>query len=168
MSEGSDRGRILAIDFGTKRIGFALSDELGWSAAPLSVWRRSSLEADLAHIEQLVAEHEVRELVVGLPYRMDGSAGTSAARAQAFIDALRLALPEVPLHTLDETLTTFEAEARMQRQGLSPAEAKAQVDAYAAWVILEEFARARGHWAESAAPDPAPELAGRSRRRRRR
>ncbi len=170
MSVEERRGRILAIDFGTKRIGFALSDELGWSAAPLSVWRRATFEEDLEHVRALVSEHDVAELVVGLPYRMDGSEGTSAARAQVFIEALRGAFADWPLHTPDETLTTFEAEERMRQLGLKPAEAKAQVDAFAALVILEEFLRARGTWVEvepSAAADRAPDSrrSGRGRRR---
>lgn len=163
MIAPTGEGRVLAIDFGTKRIGLALSDELGWSARPLSVWQRRTLEEDLAHLRAVVAEHEVKTIVVGLPYHQDGRAGASAARATAFIDALREAVPHLPLHTLDETLTTFEAEDRMRSAGLSPAEAKRQVDAYAALVILEEFVRARGGWAEPVDSEPPPS-ARRSRR----
>ena len=170
MSGRQGSGRILAIDFGTKRIGFALSDEDGWSAAPLSVWHRVSLEADLAEVRRLLDEHEVAELVVGLPYRMDGSAGSSAARAQQFIDAVRGVVGDVPLHTPDETLTTYEAEERMHQLGLSPVQAKAQVDAYAALVILEEFLRARGTWVDAGVPESegSPFTARRSGRGRRR
>lgn len=159
----SDGGRLLGIDFGTKRIGFALSDELGWSAEPLSVWRRVSLEDDLEHVRSLVAEHEISGIVVGLPYHMDGREGASLERARVFIDALAAAVPQLPLHQRDETLTTFEAEERMRRAGLTPAEAKAQVDAYAAAVILEEFLRARGSWVE---PEDVPPGAGRRGRKR--
>lgn len=164
MSDSERLARILAIDFGTKRIGFALFDDLTGGARPLSVWRRKTPAEDLAQVRALLEEHEAQAIVVGLPYHMDGRAGASAERARVFIEALRAALPEVPLHTQDETLTTFEAEARMRSAGLSPAEAKAQVDAYAAWVILEEFVRSRGAWVEPAALEPEPSRRGRRRR----
>lgn len=129
--------RALGVDYGTKRIGYALSDELGWVAEPLEVWTRQGLEADLVHLAALVAAHEVRRLVIGVPNRLDGSEGEAAVRAKKFIEAVRAAV-SVPVEERDEALTSWAAEERMRERGLSPAERRKWVDAYAAAVILQE------------------------------
>jgi putative Holliday junction resolvase len=132
-------GRVLGIDPGTKRIGFALSDELHVTASPLEVWpRKKSLAEDLAHVEQLVRAHDVERVVVGVPYRLDGSKGPAADKALAFIEALRGALPEVQVDERDEALTTWEADERLKERGLNPEERRKIVDAHAAAVILQE------------------------------
>jgi putative Holliday junction resolvase len=138
-------GRALGVDFGTKRIGLALSDDLGWFAEPLEVWARRSEAEDLGHIAGLVAQHEARRIVVGMPLRLhDQGVGPSALLAQAFVDALRARIPaEVPIDTRDEGLTSWAAEERMKAKGLSPKERRAWVDAYAAAVILQEDLDAR-------------------------
>ena len=143
-------GRALGIDFGTKRVGYAVSDELGWVAEPLEVWIRRTLAEDLAHVGVLVASHDVVRIVFGIPFRLDGSAGPSAARAQAFLDALRAAFPAIPIEARDEALTSWEAEERMRDRGLDQAERKRWVDAYAAAVILQDDLDAR------ARANPAP------------
>lgn len=137
------KGRVLAIDPGTKRIGYALSDDLQHLASPLEVWRRAGLDADLAHLRALVETHEVRELLVGVPYRLDGSESASTARALAFLEEVVAAFPELPVHTRDEGLTTWEAERRLEAQGVPPKKRKERVDAYAAAVLLEEELEAR-------------------------
>ena len=80
------RSRILARDPGSKRIGVALSDELGWCAQPLETYERRSLKLDVAHIQDLVERHEVAEVVMGLPVLMDGRPGAQA-------EAVRLQRP---------------------------------------------------------------------------
>lgn len=136
-------GRALAIDYGTKRIGFALSDELGWTAEPLEVWSRRGLAADLDHVRALIAEHEVRRVVVGVPNRLDGTVGDAALRALGFVDAVRAAVAPVPVDTRDEALSTWEATERMRARGIKAHDHKRWVDAYAALVILEEDLAAR-------------------------
>jgi putative pre-16S rRNA nuclease len=133
-------GRILGIDPGTKRIGFAISDDLQVTARPLEVWtRRQSADDDLGHIVELVKAHEVVRVVVGVPYRLDGSKGPAAEKALAFIDALRARLPAgVSVEGRDEALTTYEAEERLKERGLYPRERRELVDAFAALVILQE------------------------------
>lgn len=112
---------------------------MGWAAEPLEVWTRKTLEVDVAHLVALVREREVGRVVIGVPYRLDGSTGPSASRALAFIEALQAALPAgVPLITRDEALTSYEADERMKARGLSPEERKRWVDAYAASVILQD------------------------------
>jgi putative holliday junction resolvase len=129
-------GRLLGIDPGTKRIGFAISDDMRWTARPLEVWKRKSLAEDLAHVRALIEAHEVIGVVVGVPYSLEGKETQSTGRAKEFIAALRAALPEVPITERDEALTTWEAEQRMRDAGLEPD--RQLIDAYAATVILQE------------------------------
>ena len=67
--------RILALDYGTKRIGVALSDELGWTAQPLETLNRRTLDRDIAHIASLVGTHEVGQVLLGFPLQLDGREG---------------------------------------------------------------------------------------------
>lgn len=147
-------GRILAIDPGTKRVGFALSDDLQLVARPLEVWKRRGLEADLERVRALVAEHEVAELLVGMPYRLDGSESPSTERARAFMVALVEALPDLPVRERDEALTSWAAEERLRSEGVHPSKWKEKVDAYAAAALLDEELRIRQ---EARAQDPEPD-----------
>lgn len=136
-------GRILAIDPGTKRIGFALSDDLQVTCRPLEVWTRTSMAGDIEKVRQLVARHEVVEILLGMPYRQDGSESSSTVRTRAWGAALAEALPEVPMRERDETLTTFAAEERLEAEGVPRSKWKAKVDAYAAAALLDEELDAR-------------------------
>lgn len=129
-------GRILAIDYGQKRMGFALCDELRLTTSPLQVWQRTKGQ-DWAHIEALVHAHEVAEVLVGVPYRLDGSESPSTKRVLAWVSALEQAL-NVPVRTRDEALTSWAAEERMRSLGFSEQRVKSEVDAYAAACLLEE------------------------------
>jgi putative Holliday junction resolvase len=131
-------GRILALDYGTKRIGVALSDELGWTAQPLETFERKSLEADLAHIRQLVLRHEVREVVIGMPVTMDGRTGPAAQSAQRFRDTLQAAVG-VPAVSWDERLTTKAAEQMLIEADVSRKKRKGAVDRIAAALLLKSY-----------------------------
>ena len=131
---------MLGLDPGTRRIGVAVSDDLQWLARPLEVIRRvnKGLDQALDRIRALVEEHEVVELVVGVPYRLDGSTSASTEMALRFVAALKEALPELTLTTRDEALTSWEAEQILTERGITGRDQKALVDAYAAAVILQE------------------------------
>ena len=128
-------GRLLGIDPGTKRIGYALSDDMQWTVRPLEVWKRRSIEEDLAHVKALIEEHEVVAIVVGVPYSLEGRETESTLRAKEFIASLRGAV-SIEIRERDEALTTWEAEEWMKAAGI-PIDRKL-VDAYAAAVILQE------------------------------
>ena len=132
-----DKHRILAVDPGTARIGLALSDDMQWTARPLEVRKVKGLAEDVAFIAAKVAEHEVGELVVGVPYRLDGSVSRSTEKALAFAAALRDAV-SVPVLEHDEALTTWEAEDKLKARGLLPKDRRKLVDAFAAAVLLQE------------------------------
>ncbi len=128
--------RYLALDLGDKRIGVAISDTLGMIARPLAVIERTSRVADFEAYAALVAEHQVAELVVGLPISMDGTEGRQAAWVRDYSAELAAAL-DLPLHLWDERLTTEEAVDIMHAQGKRPS--KDWIDAVAAAVILQNF-----------------------------
>lgn len=140
-------GRTLAVDPGSKRIGFAISDDLGLLARPLEVWTRKTLVVDVAHILELVRREEVTSIVVGMPNRLDGSTSPAAGRAEKFIGAIREALAakqiEVPVSSRDEALTTYAAEEQLKEQGLDWRQIKEKIDAYAAAILLQEELDAR-------------------------
>lgn len=130
--------RILALDHGTKRIGVALSDELGWTAQPLETYHRRSLDADVAHIRQLVQDHEVGLVVIGLPIRTNGQLGPEAQAVEQFRKHLEAALP-VPVEAWDERHTTQTAESVLLEADLSRAKRKQVIDRVAAAVLLQSY-----------------------------
>ncbi len=130
--------RILALDHGTKRIGVALSDELGWTAQPLETYHRRTVDADLAHIRRLVQEHEVGRVVIGLPIRTNGELGPEAQAVEQFRRQLESVL-SVPVEAWDERHTTQTAEAVLLEADLSRAKRKQVIDRVAAAVLLQNY-----------------------------
>jgi len=129
------RDRILAVDYGRVRLGLAVSDALGMASHPLPALRRSSPEADLVALRAVLAERDVRRLVVGLPLNMDGSEGPMALEARAFGTWLSAAT-SLPVEYEDERLSTEEAEDFLRTAGLRPSDRKKLRDSVAAAVIL--------------------------------
>lgn len=130
--------RILALDPGTKRIGVALSDELGWTAQPLETFERKSLGVDIAHINELVRRHEVREIVIGMPVQLNGRMGPAAQSVQQFLEALQAAVG-VPVVAWDERLTTKAAEQMLIEADVSRKKRKGAVDRVAAALLLKSY-----------------------------
>ena len=130
--------RILALDPGSKRIGVALSDELGWIAQPLETYERRSVEADVAHIQQLVRKHEVGRVVMGLPLQLDGRMGRQAEGVQRLIETLQRNL-HVPVIAWDERLTTKSAEQMLIEADVSRKKRKRTVDRVAAALLLQSY-----------------------------
>lgn len=130
--------RILALDYGTKRIGVALSDELGWTAQPLETIERRTLVRDIAHIEELVQGHEVKEVLIGLPLRLDGEEGPAVQAVHEFVAHLGEAL-SVPIVTWDERMTTRSAEDLLIAADVSRKKRKGVVDRVAAAILLQSY-----------------------------
>lgn len=134
-------GRVMGVDFGTLRIGLALSDETRTLASPLpTLKRRRGKRPPLRTMESIAREHEVSALVFGLPLELSGeeSEWTREVRAAGQKLAGRL---ELPLAFIDERLTSVEAERRVRSSGLrkSQREEKDRVDAGAAVLILQRW-----------------------------
>ena len=130
--------RLLAIDFGVKRIGTAVSDALGLTTRPLETIRRSRTGKDIARLKELVEELDVEGVVIGMPLRMDGSIGEAAARVIEFARQLKQEIP-VPVYTQDERLTTWEAEQALAETGMTRGEKRERSDQFAAMIILRDF-----------------------------
>jgi putative Holliday junction resolvase len=101
-------GRILAIDYGRKRYGLAISDELGITSRPLKMLTRTNRRDDLRRLRLLARENSVRIIVVGLPLRLDGTAGEMAEEVKRFATRLTQNLG-LPVELMDERLTSWEA-----------------------------------------------------------
>jgi putative Holliday junction resolvase len=125
----------LGIDHGAARIGLAATDDFGILAHPVETIERHRTDP-IARIAQLAELRGIRTLVVGLPLRMDGSEGDSAAKVRAFADLLRDRLPSIPLVFVDETLTTASAAAKLHDAGRNARQQKAVIDQAAAVEIL--------------------------------
>jgi putative holliday junction resolvase len=140
--------RALALDVGEKTIGLALTDEALIAAHPLTVLRRVGNFGDAAAITALVTEHQVTDIVVGMPYELSGKLGHRARRVQGFMAVLRAALPpEVQLHEQDERFTTAQAERILIEGDVSRARRRSVIDQQAAALILQgwlDAQRARG------------------------
>jgi putative Holliday junction resolvase len=130
--------RVMAIDFGAKRIGTAISDALGITVRPVETIRRSSAERDIARLKSLVEELEAEAVVFGLPLRMDGTEGEAARTALRFAERLRSQIT-IPLFTQDERLTSYEAEQMMIERGYGRDERRARSDEFAAMIILQDY-----------------------------
>ncbi|MDI6822815.1 MAG: Holliday junction resolvase RuvX [Bacillota bacterium] len=135
-------GRIMALDVGSKTIGVAVSDPLGWTGQGVGVIRRRSRESDLAEVLRLVREWDVTELVVGLPLSLDGSRGPQAQQAQTF--ARRLAEASgLPVRLQDERLTTRQAERVLVDADVSRRRRRQVIDKAAAVLILQSYLDSR-------------------------
>ena len=125
----------LGIDHGDARIGIAATDDFGILAHPVETIDQSKGDA-VERIAQLAQMRKIHTLVVGLPIRMDGSEGSSAAKVRAFADRLRERVPTIPLVFVDETLTTSTAAAKLREAGRNARKQKAVIDQAAAVEIL--------------------------------
>jgi putative holliday junction resolvase len=133
---GSQAGAVLAIDYGRRRIGLAISDEMRWTAAPLATMERKGRASDLLRLREIAARHQVALILVGYPLRMDGTAGELAAEAGRFARRVEQALG-IPVELVDERLTSWAA--RRWRAEHGKAARQRSDDEIAAAILLEEF-----------------------------
>ncbi len=131
--------RILSIDFGTVRIGLAVSDPLGFTAQGLETLKVQSKQKVLDYLVKLCREREVTEVVVGLPINMNGTLGPKATETLEWIKKLEGVLPGIPVKTWDERLTSREANRLMIEEGLSRSRQRQESDRLAATLILQNY-----------------------------
>ena len=130
--------RIMGIDFGTRRIGVAVSDELLLTAQGLETIQRVGTEKDFEKIISFAKEYGVREIIVGLPLNMNGTHSQKTKEALAFADHLA-AIAGVPIKTYDERLTSMQAERVLLAADVSRAKRKKATDRMAAQLILQGY-----------------------------
>lgn len=130
--------RILALDYGRRRIGLALSDALGFGAKGLPTLKVPNKDQALERVIGVVEEHAPAKIVVGLPLNLDGSKGDMALLVESFVEALQDAI-DVPIVTIDERLTSVAAHRTMQQMGIKQRGNKGKVDQLAAVYLLEIY-----------------------------
>lgn len=127
---------MLAVDLGSKRVGLAVSDPTGKIAQPLATLDANPQETLPERVAEIAKEHEVTEIIVGLPRRLDGSFGPEAKSARAIADAIRKASRR-RVELVDERLTTAQAERSMIAGGVRRARRRATIDQVAATLLLQ-------------------------------
>lgn len=135
-------GRILAIDFGSRRMGLAVSDALGITAQGLETLERKNKRSDFARLERTIREYQVTEIVLGNPLRMSGEEGTQSRKVAEFAEELRHRFV-LPVHLWDERLTSSEANRLLRDAEVSLHKRTLAVDRMAATLILQSFLQAR-------------------------
>lgn len=133
--------RCLGIDHGTKRIGLSFGDELG-VATPLPALTAPDPAARWEQLAAVIRQRRVTDLVLGHPLNMDGSAGPKAKEVEAFAAQLEAAFG-LPVHLVDERLTSHEAESSVPRRERRAVRASGLVDSRAACLILQDFLNQR-------------------------
>jgi putative holliday junction resolvase len=135
-------GRILAIDYGSRRMGLAVSDPLGITAQGLETLERKNKRADFGRLERTIREYQVREIVLGYPLRMSGQEGTQSRKVAEFAEELRQRF-QLPVHLWDERLTSAEANRLLREAEVSTRKRVQAVDRMAAMLILQAFMQSR-------------------------
>jgi len=139
------RGRRLGVDVGKVRVGVALSDPDGILATPLVTVARDmgaapdTVPGDIAQLVRLVGEHEVVQIVVGLPVRLNGEEGAAAIDIRAYAGRLEQAVRPVPIFLADERMSTVVATRRLAERGVRGKRQRAVVDQAAAVEILQSW-----------------------------
>jgi putative Holliday junction resolvase len=152
------KGRLLGVDFGTVRIGLAITDADRIISSPIEVRERQGPERDAAFFKSLIDREQVGGLVVGLPLHTTGREGTKAEEARAFGAWLR-ELTGLPVVFADERFSTVFAESALWAAGLTHKKRKARRDAVAAQVMLQAFIEAGcpGEVVRNLEGEPEPE-----------
>ncbi|HXC98295.1 MAG TPA: Holliday junction resolvase RuvX [Verrucomicrobiae bacterium] len=130
--------RILGIDHGTKRIGLAISDELGMIAQPLEFVLADPFDKFLVRLREIIREKEVELLLVGMPRNMDGSYGPAALKVQEFVAVLGDTVG-IPIKLWDERLTSAQANRFLIQAGVRRDNRKQKVDKTAAAILLQSY-----------------------------
>lgn len=154
-ADPANPGVILAIDYGKKRLGLALSDEFGITSRPFATWTRINRRRDLARLRELVVKEKIRRIIVGLPLHLDGTASEMSEDARSFGLRVEKAIG-LPVEMVDERLTSWEAQetvairdsGQRSRSASGRNESKKinAIDDIAAAIILRDYldrARAR-------------------------
>ena len=131
-------GRVLALDFGKRRIGLAISDELGITAQGLETLQRTNIREDLRQLTQLIRDRNVTLILMGNPLHMSGAEGRQAEYARDFGDRLSAAAG-IPVEYWDERLTTVAAQRVLRESGISIQKRAQAVDRLAAVILLESY-----------------------------
>jgi len=141
MKSETEQPKLIALDFGERRIGLAVSGP-GGLALPAGHIVRTKLAQDVQQVIASAHERQAQGIVVGIPYTLEGETGPSAKLARGFVRALRRAIgaeESLAIHEMDERYTSVEAEGLLRESGVQPSRDRASVDEVAAVLILQRF-----------------------------
>ncbi|MGC9668571.1 Holliday junction resolvase RuvX [Planosporangium sp. 12N6] len=143
-----NRGRRIGVDVGTVRIGVAICDPDGILATPLAtvprdVTQRDDPPSDMVEIARLVREHEIVEIIVGLPVNLAGKEGPAAVAIRKYVEILKTVVDSVPVLFTDERMSTVAAARRLSERGVRGRRQRAVVDQAAAVEILQTWLDSR-------------------------
>lgn len=130
--------RIIGLDVGTKTIGVAVSDIMGWTAQGITTVKRSDPDSDVAEIKKLIDEFEAEQVMIGLPLNMNGSAGPSVDMVRQFGDQLKAEI-SIPIVYRDERMSTMAAERYLLEGDVSRKKRKKVIDKMAAVFVLQGY-----------------------------
>lgn len=134
----NSEGRILALDYGEKRIGLALSDPNRIFAKPLRILSNQGFEKLIKDLQEIISQYHVAKLIVGIPYAIDGSFTPKTEECQSLLNRLQEAM-SIPVEGVDERYSTWEANEELKKMGYTWQEAKKIKDAMAAAMFLKEY-----------------------------
>lgn len=138
FQQNTATGRILALDLGRKRIGLALSDPLGISAQGLETLQRTTIREDIAALEAIARQHDVKLILLGHPLNMNGTEGRQARYTSDFAERLT-ERTGLPVRFWDERMTSIEAGRVLRDSGISIEKRAKAVDRLAAVILLASF-----------------------------
>lgn len=145
-------GRILGVDYGTKRVGIAISDPMAMLATPLCVETIRSVDEAITAVCRIARDRGAVKIVVGIPINMDGSSGAMALDAGKFVELLRTA-SGLPVDITDERLSTSLVERMLLQADVSRERRKEVRDKLAAQVILQGYLDAKEYSSRQSAVD---------------
>ena len=138
MGDFLESNRILALDYGQRRIGIAISDSLRLTAQSYPTIKIKKINQFLNELKLIVDEKKVSEIVVGLPLNLKGEKGRAAQGVEKFIETLKDKF-QIPVHSWDERWTSVAAHRVIWEHGKSPSRNKEKVDQIAAQIILQNY-----------------------------
>jgi len=130
--------RALGIDFGLKRVGLAVSDPTGTLVSPLRTFERTTRDALFDELTRIIVEEAVEAIVIGLPLSLDGEDTLTTRQVRNFADSLARRT-ELPIHMMDERLTSAQAEEELNAAGMRGKKKKMALDSQAAVIILRSW-----------------------------
>ena len=136
-------GRVLALDVGKKRVGLAVSDELGITAQGIATLQRTRIREDLENLKRIATHWNAQTLLVGRPLHMNGSESRQSEYTREFAERLQRHL-KLPLIFWDERLTSVEAGRVLRQTGASLEQRKSAVDRLSAVLLLESYLASQG------------------------
>jgi putative Holliday junction resolvase len=148
--------RLLAIDYGEKRIGLAITDPMQMFAKPLETFPNLSEENTFKYLNKLIAEKNIARIIIGVPWSLDGNETAKTKEILDFIEKLK-AVVNVPVEGFDERFTTSDANDLLREMGLNWKQSRLVIDALAACLILKNYLESNSDGSDNGPSSQRPE-----------